>query len=206
MTERKKLPNYPAKPTVKGYARVSYSGREFYFDEHNTRESWVLFSEWRKVLDETGEAPEVKPIRERLEAERVLRLDQAHEHAIESAAKDLLHQQSVLKEELTTRLDAAVSEVLRRCAEAEAARSNSVKRYELRRAIALACTLLYLRGPFPPCPVGATNNLVRMQAGGPIQGQPAPGKGWRFYYNSGEFIINYNAATACHPSVTYDEL
>ena len=66
----------------------------------------------------------------------------------------------------------------------------------------------YMRGRFPKCPVGpAPNRKVRMvNGGGPISGEASPGRGWRYNYETGQFIVNWNEPTKCDPTVTYDQL
>ena len=66
----------------------------------------------------------------------------------------------------------------------------------------------YLRSRFPRCPVGpAPNRKVRMvNGGGPISGEPNPGRAWRYNYTTGQFIVNWNRPTKSDPSITYDEL
>ena len=66
----------------------------------------------------------------------------------------------------------------------------------------------YLRGKFPRCPVGpAQNRKVKMvNVGGPISGEPSPARAWKFNYETGEFIVNYNQPTSYDASVNYDDL
>lgn len=63
----------------------------------------------------------------------------------------------------------------------------------------------YLRGAFPICPVGAKVNTVTYNTG-PIAGEASPIAGWKFAYDTGEFICNYDAATSSDPGINYDEL
>lgn len=67
----------------------------------------------------------------------------------------------------------------------------------------------YLRGngTFPKCPVGAKNDTVKMVAGvAPLTGDASPSEGWAYAYQTGEFIVNYSAATQSDATVTYDQL
>jgi len=64
----------------------------------------------------------------------------------------------------------------------------------------------YLRGSFPTCPIGAKNNSVDVVTTTPLTGQAAPAKGWRYNYQTGEFIANSTAATKSDATVTYDSL
>jgi prepilin-type N-terminal cleavage/methylation domain-containing protein len=66
---------------------------------------------------------------------------------------------------------------------------------------------LYLR-KLPALPVGtARNDRVAMDNKlSPIKGDGSPTEGWRYYYNTGVFIINYKHATASDASVEYDDL
>ena len=68
----------------------------------------------------------------------------------------------------------------------------------------------HIRGPFSTCPVGvesANKKNVKMTSGtGPVVAQASPNRGWRYYYEIGEFIINYDQPTASDPSVTYGDL
>ena len=64
----------------------------------------------------------------------------------------------------------------------------------------------YLRGSFPTCPVGATNNSVKMDtAATPIAGLASPTEGWRYRSSSGDFIVNFNGSTY-DTTTTYDKL
>ena len=54
---------YPEKPDNDGRARRYYKRRAYYFGQHNSPESFLLFGEWKRRLIESGEAPEVKEIR-----------------------------------------------------------------------------------------------------------------------------------------------
>ncbi len=56
----------------------------------------------------------------------------------------------------------------------------------------------YLRSgaDFPVCPVGAKNNLVRIQnSGGLLAGDAAPTEGWAYDSKSGQFIANSTAVS-----------
>jgi type II secretory pathway pseudopilin PulG len=66
----------------------------------------------------------------------------------------------------------------------------------------------YLRHRFPKCPVGpAQNRKVRMVNGvGPISGAAAPARAWRYHFERGQFIVNWNEPTESDPSVNYDQL
>jgi general secretion pathway protein G len=70
----------------------------------------------------------------------------------------------------------------------------------------------YLRDGFPPVEVGpaadsptAAIDIDIVHSGGDINGVASPTKGWRYNADTGQFIINYSAATHLEPSVTYDE-
>lgn len=54
---------YPDCPDAKGYAKRYYKRRAFYFGQHNSAESLILFGTWKKILLETGEAPEVRDVK-----------------------------------------------------------------------------------------------------------------------------------------------
>ena len=66
----------------------------------------------------------------------------------------------------------------------------------------------YLRSDFPRCPVGPVQNRkVRMVNGaGPISGVSNPGRPWRYNYETGQFIVNWDQPTRSDPSIRYDEL
>lgn len=67
----------------------------------------------------------------------------------------------------------------------------------------------YLRGnaTFPKCPVGAKDDGVKMVAGaGALAGEAAPTDSWAYGYETGEFIVNYSAATNSDATVNYDQL
>jgi general secretion pathway protein G len=67
----------------------------------------------------------------------------------------------------------------------------------------------YLRGnaKFPKCPVGANNDGVAMVAGmAPLAADAAPAQGWKYAYETGEFICNSGDATKSDPAVNYDQL
>ena len=63
-------PQYPAKSDAHGKARVRYRGRDFYFGNLNTPESWILFGRWRELtmLDPDGNAPEVADVKAEVES------------------------------------------------------------------------------------------------------------------------------------------
>ena len=64
----------------------------------------------------------------------------------------------------------------------------------------------YIRGAFPKCLVGAENDSITITTGpGAISGSGTPTEGWHYSNQTGEFIINYNAASASDASVNYDE-
>ena len=65
----------------------------------------------------------------------------------------------------------------------------------------------YLR-KFPNCLVGtALNDQVQVTNGaGALSGGAAPPKSWKYSAVTGEFIVNYNGATACDPAINYDDL
>lgn len=65
---------------------------------------------------------------------------------------------------------------------------------------------VYVRGTFPKCPVGAKNNQVKVTtAAGVITGEANPLKSWHYSNQTGEFIINSNAATNSDGAVNYDD-
>jgi general secretion pathway protein G len=66
----------------------------------------------------------------------------------------------------------------------------------------------YLRGDFPICPVGPAQNatIKYSNSGTPLSGSATPTEGWHYDKKSGEFICNFNGATASDPLVSYDEL
>jgi prepilin-type N-terminal cleavage/methylation domain-containing protein len=60
---------------------------------------------------------------------------------------------------------------------------------------------------FPVLPVEpARNASVLMASGGAPAGSATPSEGWKYYYDTGQFIVNSNAATQSDSSVRYDEL
>jgi prepilin-type N-terminal cleavage/methylation domain-containing protein len=63
---------------------------------------------------------------------------------------------------------------------------------------------------FPVLPVGPTpahNNTVLMSGdAGPPSGSASPSEGWKYYYNSGDFIINLHKKLKSDNSVYYDQL
>ena len=65
----------------------------------------------------------------------------------------------------------------------------------------------YIRGIFPKCTAGALNSNVKMTViAAPIAGVAAPVEGWHYCNQTGEFIVNYNAATKVDATVNYDQL
>jgi prepilin-type N-terminal cleavage/methylation domain-containing protein len=67
----------------------------------------------------------------------------------------------------------------------------------------------YLR-KFPVLPVGpaaAQDDVVLMEAGaGPAAGDNSPTEGWKYYYETGDFIMNVHKKTKSDNTVYYDEL
>jgi general secretion pathway protein G len=63
----------------------------------------------------------------------------------------------------------------------------------------------YLRGDFPKCPVGAKNDSVDFGSTDPLTGDASPTKAWRYNKATGQFIVNYGAATS-DGTTTYDKL
>jgi general secretion pathway protein G len=60
---------------------------------------------------------------------------------------------------------------------------------------------------FPVMPLGpARNDLVLMANGGSPNGDSTPTEGWKYYYDSGRFIVNSHDKTLSDDSVRYDEL
>jgi general secretion pathway protein G len=60
---------------------------------------------------------------------------------------------------------------------------------------------------FPVLPVDpARNASVLMASGGAPAGAATPTEGWKYYYDSGAFIVNSSATTLSDSSVHYDEL
>lgn len=66
----------------------------------------------------------------------------------------------------------------------------------------------YLRSDFPRCPVGPVQDRrVRMLNGSsPITGVTNPGRPWRYNYETGQFIVNWDQPTKSDPSINYDQL
>lgn len=67
----------------------------------------------------------------------------------------------------------------------------------------------YIRGTFPICPVGATNNLISPTASATPAGSASPTSGWTYSTTTGAFICSLNAATANtsdDAGIFYDEL
>ena len=68
----------------------------------------------------------------------------------------------------------------------------------------------YLRGnnQFPKCPVGTimddTVNVVSDTTA--LSADATPATSWKYSYKTGEFIVNYGAATKSDSSVNYDDL
>ncbi|MEQ8785697.1 MAG: type II secretion system protein [Pirellulaceae bacterium] len=63
----------------------------------------------------------------------------------------------------------------------------------------------YLRGTFPECPVGAKNAEVKVSNGASaLSGQANPSKAWAYSRKTGEFIVNYSAASS-DSVTTYDK-
>jgi general secretion pathway protein G len=60
---------------------------------------------------------------------------------------------------------------------------------------------------FPVLPIApARNDLVLMTNGGSANGAASPTEGWKYYYDTGRFIVNSHDKTASDDSVRYDEL
>lgn len=57
---------YPESPDAKGSAKRYFRRRAYYFGQHNTPESLILFATWKQRLIETGEPPEVRDVRQEL--------------------------------------------------------------------------------------------------------------------------------------------
>ena len=55
----------------------------------------------------------------------------------------------------------------------------------------LADLALFLRGPFPECPVGKTNDNVRVDSSGLPLVPNASLHGWAYDNQNGQFIINH---------------
>jgi prepilin-type N-terminal cleavage/methylation domain-containing protein len=66
----------------------------------------------------------------------------------------------------------------------------------------------YMRGRFPACPVGegAPRKVKMMSGTGPVEAEATPARGWMYYFEIGEFIVNYGKPTTTDPSVNYDDL
>jgi hypothetical protein len=59
---------------------------------------------------------------------------------------------------------------------------------------------------FPALPIApACNDLVLMANGGSPNGAGSPIEGWKYFYDTGRFIVNSHAKTASDDSVRYDE-
>jgi general secretion pathway protein G len=64
----------------------------------------------------------------------------------------------------------------------------------------------YLR-EFPAAPVGpAPNATVLMTSGGSLEGDAAPTEGWKYFFDTGRFIINLHEKVETDSSIFYDEL
>jgi general secretion pathway protein G len=65
----------------------------------------------------------------------------------------------------------------------------------------------YLRGPFPECPVGDFSDPsgIDMVAGSDITAGASATKGWRYSYESGEFIINSASTSVSDDSISYED-
>ena len=60
---------------------------------------------------------------------------------------------------------------------------------------------------FPAAPLGpAANAGVLMANGGSPDGDAAPTQGWKYYYDTGRFILNLHQPTDSDAGVFYDEL
>ena len=60
---------------------------------------------------------------------------------------------------------------------------------------------------FPVLPLEPADNAsVLMASGGTPAGSATPSEGWKYYYDTGQFIVNSTAATRSDGSVQYDEL
>ncbi len=59
---------YPNEPDANGRAKRYWQRRAYYFGEHNSARSFILFGEWKQELIDTGEAPEMKRLRIRIDA------------------------------------------------------------------------------------------------------------------------------------------
>ncbi|MCA9247849.1 MAG: type II secretion system protein [Planctomycetales bacterium] len=68
----------------------------------------------------------------------------------------------------------------------------------------------YLRGGFPKCPVGpCAGDAVKeidVKFGTATTGDAAPTQAWYFNTTTGDFFVNYSAATVSDATVTYDAL
>ena len=66
----------------------------------------------------------------------------------------------------------------------------------------------YLRGDFPRCPLGPVQDTrVKMLDGSdPISGVPDPARAWRYNYETGQFMVNWDQPTKTDPSINYDQL
>ena len=73
---------------------------------------------------------------------------------------------------------------------------------------ALAPLKPYLRGAFPTCPVGLQDASIAYGATtpDPVVADATPTESWKYFKDSGTFIVNSGAATASDPAVTYDDL
>jgi general secretion pathway protein G len=60
---------------------------------------------------------------------------------------------------------------------------------------------------FPILPLDpARNSSVLMASGGAPSGAATPTEGWKYYYDTGEFIVNSQATTRSNSALRYDEL
>ena len=68
----------------------------------------------------------------------------------------------------------------------------------------------YLRSGFPKCPVGPTAGdpvkEIDVKFGTATSFSAPPKEDWYFNTITGHFFVNFGGATACDPSVNYDEL
>lgn len=63
----------------------------------------------------------------------------------------------------------------------------------------------YMRGKFPACPVGKTDNAVKVVTG-TTAAEATPTTGWIYNKDNGEFICNCMDATPSDSSISYDDL
>lgn len=63
--------------------------------------------------------------------------------------------------------------------------------------VELVVVVMYIRGAFPTCSIGAKNNEVKITtAAGAISGEASPTQGWHYNSADGQFIANSTAVSS----------